>query len=78
MFLRFALDPALYADTYRVVINGARAANLDQVAVPDFLGLIGHADAMDILGQDELGSPAVTEAVESRGEQRQKLVARQG
>ena len=67
LFVRFRLEPDVFTRIYRVVIDRCDALpGLDHVAVPDYLGLLGHADDMDILGQEELGPSEVAEAVESR------------
>lgn len=53
-------NPDLLFDLYRLVLAGARRLEIDDAALPDFLGL-EHSEHFMLLGQDELDGSAIEE-----------------
>lgn len=61
---RLRADPQLFAHIYRVIFAAARAERIDEVLLPDFLGLEVSGE-IHLLGQEKLDSTAVEEACEA-------------
>lgn len=69
VFLRLSSDPELFLRLYRRVLHAARAAGISSLRLPDFLDAEGGA--LQLLGQDELGSAEIEQVAEERRAERE-------
>lgn len=67
VYQRLSVEPGLFPELYRRVLLAGRLAGLDDLRLPDFLGMLDGKG--DLLGQDELGDAEIDTLLEESGEE---------
>ena len=72
LFIRLQ-EPGLFDSLFRRVIKAARLEGFSEAQVPDFLATLEYEGDLELFGQQELGPPEVTSALEEMLAQQRKL-----
>ena len=72
LFIRLQ-EPGLFDPLFRRVIKAARLEGFSEAQVPDFLATLEYEGDLELFGQQELGPPEVTSALEEMLAQQRKL-----
>ena len=74
LFMRLQ-EPGQFEPLYRRILQAARLEGFGDAHVPDFLGALDADDALDLLGQEELGPSQVAAALDELVDQQRQLGA---
>ena len=78
LYVRLSDSPEVYPALHLTIMRAARAAGLSDREVPDFLGVLAQDWPFEMLGQDELGSREVDQALDEQAETAARLRERLG